>query len=133
MFIGNSYGPLKHALPLSLADKTYSAPEVDRSDTAIRKNGGPSEAHEMTAPGGTRKTSQDNGNDNEEYEGLTDRQRRGTALRASRARRSMGLRIPRRRGRSALCGSRVTVSGSRRKRSGGAARQASSAVSRTRR
>ncbi|KAF8135989.1 hypothetical protein K438DRAFT_1882078 [Mycena galopus ATCC 62051] len=94
MFIGNSYGPLKHALPLSLADKTYSAPEVDRSDTAIRKNGGPSEAHEMTAPGGTRKTSQDNGNDNEEYEGLTDRQREGNRAARIKSEEEYGFAHP---------------------------------------
>ncbi|KAJ7826987.1 hypothetical protein B0H14DRAFT_3144736 [Mycena olivaceomarginata] len=52
MLISNSFGPLKHALPLSLADKTFSAvPGGERSETAIT-NKGAQEAHEMTEPKG---------------------------------------------------------------------------------
>jgi len=33
LIITNSYGPLLHALPLSLADKTYTAPAITREET----------------------------------------------------------------------------------------------------
>ncbi|KAF7360376.1 Protein kinase domain-containing protein [Mycena venus] len=83
MLMSNSFGPLKHALPLSLADKTFTATPVERADTARTNNGAP-EAHEMTETTVKRKDAQaqrasslHENEENEEYEGLTDRQKAG--------------------------------------------------------
>ncbi|KAJ6488018.1 hypothetical protein C8R45DRAFT_902598 [Mycena sanguinolenta] len=84
LFIGNAYGPLKHALPLSLADKTFSGnAAVERSDTAVTAP----ESHEMTeTTAGTRK--------NEEYEGLTDRQREGNRVARIKSEEEYGFAHP---------------------------------------
>ncbi|KAJ7754438.1 hypothetical protein B0H16DRAFT_744297 [Mycena metata] len=77
MLINNSYGPLTHALPLSLADKTFSAAPSNRAATFNGPSG--PETHEMSEP----RTQADkkgaagvheNPND-EEYEGLRDEQK----------------------------------------------------------
>ncbi|KAJ6595663.1 hypothetical protein DFH09DRAFT_1135267 [Mycena vulgaris] len=68
MLINNSYGPLKHALPLSLADKTSGAAAViERVGT-----GNGSEATEKHSASSVR--------ENEEYEGLTELQRAGSPV-----------------------------------------------------
>jgi hypothetical protein len=47
LLIGNSYGPLSHSLPLSLADKTFNAsPTLDRAGTSNTDANG-QETHEM--------------------------------------------------------------------------------------
>ncbi|KAJ6588857.1 hypothetical protein B0H19DRAFT_1101507 [Mycena capillaripes] len=82
LLIGNSFGPLKHALPLSLADKTFSAAPIERAETVAttHNNGGPEEVHEMTEPKSAKRAS--SLHENEEYEGLTDSQK--TSNRAAR-------------------------------------------------
>ena len=84
LFIGNAYAPLKHALPLSLADKTFNGNAgVERSDTAVTAP----ESHEMTeTTAGTRK--------NEEYEGLTDRQREGNRAARMKSEEEYGFAHP---------------------------------------
>ncbi|KAJ7512679.1 hypothetical protein B0H11DRAFT_1897989 [Mycena galericulata] len=85
LLIDNSYGPLKHALPLSLADKTFSATPVERSGTAMTHNG--SEAHEMTPP--IKPPSP-----NEEYEGLTDSQKVGNRAARIKSEEEYGFAHP---------------------------------------
>ncbi|KAF7318964.1 Protein kinase domain-containing protein [Mycena chlorophos] len=65
ILIGNSYGPLKNQLPLTLADKTFSAPS-----RAPRQNG---DEVEMSEP---KKSTEVTGVA-EEYQGLRDSQKAG--------------------------------------------------------
>ncbi|KAJ7064856.1 hypothetical protein C8F01DRAFT_777426 [Mycena amicta] len=74
LLMSNSYGPLEHALPLSLAEKTFGGP-TDRPGTP--HNG--EEGHEMSEPKKAAAAAEVSSPvyDNEEYEGLTDRQKVG--------------------------------------------------------
>jgi hypothetical protein len=97
MLISNSFGPLKHALPLSLADKTFSAvPGGERSETVITNNGA-QEAHEMTEPkgaGGVKRASTMQQTENEEYEGLTDQQKAGNRVPRVKSEEEYGFAHP---------------------------------------
>ncbi|KAJ7795794.1 hypothetical protein B0H14DRAFT_3888011 [Mycena olivaceomarginata] len=97
MLISNSFGPLKHALPPSLADKTFSAvPGGERSETTITNNGA-QEAHEMTepkGPGGVKRASTMQETENEEYEGLTDQQKAGNRAARVKSEEEYGFAHP---------------------------------------
>ncbi|KAJ7266968.1 hypothetical protein B0H12DRAFT_1179433 [Mycena haematopus] len=96
LLVGNSYGPLKHALPLSLADKTFGASsQVERSDTPLT-NGAP-EVHEMTETTGARRTDTKRASsvhENEEYEGLTERQKVGNRAARIKSEEEYGFSHP---------------------------------------
>ncbi|KAJ7728429.1 hypothetical protein DFH07DRAFT_851183 [Mycena maculata] len=75
LLIDNSYGPLRHALPLSLADKTFNA-AAERAETAQTPDG--SETHEMKeAKKLEREGTVPQVSEHEEYEGLRDDQKVG--------------------------------------------------------
>ncbi|KAJ7359243.1 hypothetical protein DFH08DRAFT_769128 [Mycena albidolilacea] len=97
MLISNSFGPLKHALPLSLADKTFSAvPGGERSETPVTNNGA-QEAHEMTEPkgaGGVKRASTIQETEHEEYEGLTDQQKVGNRAARVKSEEEYGFAHP---------------------------------------
>ncbi|KAJ7485366.1 hypothetical protein FB451DRAFT_1229446 [Mycena latifolia] len=86
--ISNSYGPLQHALPLSLADKTFSSAPIERA--ATRNNGG-SEAHEMTEP---KMKGASSVHENEEYEGLTERTKAGSRAARIKSEEEYGFAHP---------------------------------------
>ncbi|KAJ7686662.1 hypothetical protein B0H17DRAFT_984958 [Mycena rosella] len=95
MLINNSYGPLKHALPLSLADKTFSAAApVERAGTA-GPNGAEAEAeaHEMTESKLPR-TSDATGHEHEEHEGLTDQAKVGNRAARIKSEEEYGFAHP---------------------------------------
>ncbi|KAJ7126145.1 DUF221-domain-containing protein [Mycena epipterygia] len=99
LLINNSYGPLKHALPLSLADKTFTAGPIEpRASTAARE----AEAHEMNEPkkaraasiGGADNNINNNGGEHEEYEGLTDQQKMGNRAARIKSEEEYGFAHP---------------------------------------
>ncbi|KAJ6595767.1 hypothetical protein DFH09DRAFT_1135552 [Mycena vulgaris] len=92
MLISNSYGPLKHALPLSLAEKTFSATPIERAETAATRNG--SEAHEMTETKKAHHMSMSSPHENEEYEGLTERQKVGSRAARIKSEEEYGFAHP---------------------------------------
>jgi hypothetical protein len=93
--ISNSFGPLLHALPLSLADKTFSASPVERAATT--NNGGETheahEAHEMTEPKKKRASSLHE-SEHEEYEGLRDQQKAGNRAARVKSEEEYGFAHP---------------------------------------
>lgn len=96
LLMNNSFGPLKHALPLSLADKTFSSAPVERADTvAAARNGGGSEVHEMTSPKSAKRSSSLHEHDeNEEYEGLTDQQKTSNRVARIKSEEEYGFAHP---------------------------------------
>ncbi|KAJ6538712.1 hypothetical protein B0H10DRAFT_2448676 [Mycena sp. CBHHK59/15] len=84
MFINNSYGPLMKALPLSLADKTFGG-SIERAQTA--------ETHEMTEQ--NRKPQRASSlHENEELEGLRDRQKIGDLAARAKSEEEYGFAQP---------------------------------------
>ncbi|KAJ7185579.1 hypothetical protein C8R46DRAFT_1172224 [Mycena filopes] len=112
MLIKNSFGPLLHALPLSLADKTFSAGTVDvgRAETFDDDSAGNGhgvghasgrEAHEMTESPKMRHQTPTNQNkrasslhENEEYEGLRDQQKTGARAARIKSEEEYGFAHP---------------------------------------
>ncbi|KAJ7100262.1 hypothetical protein B0H15DRAFT_936877 [Mycena belliarum] len=97
MLISSSYGPLLHALPLSLAEKTYSAnaaaAPVEDSDshemTVTKKAGRPGRASSVNE-------REENGRESEreEYEGLTERQKVGSRAARMKSEEEYGFAHP---------------------------------------
>ncbi|KAK7044665.1 kinase domain-containing protein [Favolaschia claudopus] len=94
--VSNSYGPLIHALPLSLADKTYTANMPPQSEPASPSHANGSETHEMSEAmprkSDVKRTS--SLHENEEYEGLTDRERVGNRAARVKSEEEYGFTHP---------------------------------------
>ncbi|KAJ6473515.1 hypothetical protein C8R47DRAFT_1053586 [Mycena vitilis] len=98
LLISNSFGPLLHALPLSLADKTFTAAQpIERADIGHGKPSTSTEPEiEMTEPKRKRASSlhEQNAPENEEYEGLRDQQKAGSRAARVKSEEEYGFAHP---------------------------------------